>query len=549
MLKVLENPLYYLDNFHHVIEWISKRYQDILNKDETNFLQQFLALPQASRALFVRMVMRKGQFFRESKLTYSEIGPSSDAVSFLCDLGWVTLNPHIDIDRLFTLLTKSEINTTFQLSSVEKKLLKSDQLEMLRISYTEAKPFSEWGSVCTDAVYQILNKPLCDRLRLIFFGNLRQDWSEFILSDLGIYVYEKIDLPSSSRGFQSRQDIDDYLALHLCKERFYNRVPIDDVLQELDLCLPTNLWLIRRKDKLLFEIGQHLEKQKNWEHAFRIYITTAYPGVRLRTIRVLEKNNQAQLAAQWLEKAMQAPESEAEYQQLCRIAPRLNRKLQLPPLAPVNKTPIPEIHLRLPAPDSSFFVEGTVRDYLHQDDTPVFYVENGLINSLFGLLCWPAIFAAIPGAFFHPFHQGPVDLLSTDFHVRRLTEFDACFCELDSDQYRQTMCQRFKEKRGIQCPFVFWHMLNDELLCLALDCIPAIHLKKLFQRILFDIKTNRSGLPDLIQFWPKERRYNMIEVKGPGDRLQDNQKRWIEYCLRHMIPISVCYLAWDEELV
>lgn len=27
---------------------------------------------------------------------------------------------------------------------------------------------------------------LCDRLRLILFGNLAQDWSEFVLADLGI---------------------------------------------------------------------------------------------------------------------------------------------------------------------------------------------------------------------------------------------------------------------------------------------------------------------------------------------------------------------------
>ena len=27
---------------------------------------------------------------------------------------------------------------------------------------------------------------LCDRLRLMFFGNLRQDWAEFVLTELGL---------------------------------------------------------------------------------------------------------------------------------------------------------------------------------------------------------------------------------------------------------------------------------------------------------------------------------------------------------------------------
>jgi len=78
----------------------------------------------------------------------------------------------------------------------------------------------------------------------------------------------------------------------------------------------------------------------------------------------------------------------------------------------------------------------------------------------------------------------------------------------------------------------------------ALACIPAAHLKLMFQRILADVCGNRTGLPDLIQLWPEERRYRMIEVKGPGDRLQDNQKRWLAHARRHEIPVAVCYVQW-----
>ncbi len=79
---------------------------------------------------------------------------------------------------------------------------------------------------------------------------------------------------------------------------------------------------------------------------------------------------------------------------------------------------------------------------------------------------------------------------------------------------------------------------------MALDCLPAAHLRLWFERMLCDITTNRSGFPDLVQFWPTERRYRMIEVKGPGDRLQDNQTRWLNYCLDHGMPMAVCYVTW-----
>ncbi len=33
-------------------------------------------------------------------------------------------------------------------------------------------------------------------------------------------------------------------------------------------------------------------------------------------------------------------------------------------------------------------------------------------------------------------------------------------------------------------------------------------------------------------------------MKGPGDRLQDNQRRLLEFCVSHQMPVSVCYVRW-----
>ena len=79
MLRVLENPLYYLDNFQDVLSWIGTRYADLLSIEETQFIADFGALPLPSRALFVRLVMRKGCLFRASKLNYPEIGDTRAA--------------------------------------------------------------------------------------------------------------------------------------------------------------------------------------------------------------------------------------------------------------------------------------------------------------------------------------------------------------------------------------------------------------------------------------------------------------------------------------
>jgi hypothetical protein len=546
MRKVLENEFYYLDNFHRVLEWIAERYDDLLLDDERDFIAAFGALPQPARALFVRMVMRKGTLFRASKLNYAEIGCPVEAARHLLPTGWVASDPVVSLDELFELLLKPELASIFRLSLHEKGARKSDQLAALRTEFGDARAFSHWYRDSTDVVYSILVKPLCDRLRLIFFGNLRQDWTEFVLSDLGVFKFEKVEFSAGARGFRHRGDVDDYLALHHCKERFNAGEALDQVLHALPIDPFDNDWINSRRERLLFQIAQHVEKQKDWRGAVDLYTRCRFPGARGRAIRVLEKDGQYGRAFTLLTQAQAAPESDAERQQLARIAPRLRRQLGHEKMPSRRNPAVARFDLQLPMPQQAWWVEGVVRDYLQREEAPVFYVENALINALFGLLCWRAVFSAIPGAFFHPFHRGPADLFSADFFHRREQAFSQCLAELDSDAYRATIRSTYCDKFGIQSPFVFWEALSEQLLDLALECIPAAHLKKWCERILLDIKANRTGFPDLIQFWPAERRYNMIEVKGPGDRLQDNQMRWIEYCAAHDMPISVCYLQWSQ---
>ncbi|HAT34006.1 MAG TPA: nuclease [Janthinobacterium sp.] len=546
MPNILENPFYYLENFHRVLEWIVERYSDLLSEEESTFIARFPLLPQASRALFVRMVMRKGSLFRASKLVYPEIGDTHAAAAPLLALGWLENDPLLTLEQLFELLHMPEIGAIFRPSLRGKSGPKAAQLEALRLEFPGQFRFSAWYEASGDHLYQILGKPLCERLRLIFFGNFRQDWSEFVLSDLGVYKYEKVEFSPASRGFHQRRDIDDYLALQRCRERFLDNAPAAEVLRELADSAPDNDWLASRRDKLLFQIGQHLEKSGACDAAFAVYADCRYPGARVRAIRVLEKSGREADAFERLGSAWLAPENEAERQQLLRIAPRLRRKLGHARLAATAAAAVPRLDLSLPMPAEPGPVEHLVCAHLTRADAPVYYVENTLINALFGLLCWSAIFKAVPGAFFHPFHRGPADLHCADFQRRRARDFEACLAQLDTQQYRATILDNYAAKAGIESPFVHWDMLDGQLMCLALDCIPAAHLKKWCERILLDIKANRSGFPDLIQFWPAEKRYNMIEVKGPGDRLQDSQKRWIDFCASHDMPVTVCYLQWLE---
>lgn len=545
MIRTLENRFYYLDNFHTVVNWIGERYDALLDDAERGFIARFAGLPQASRALLVRMVMRKGELFRSGKLHYEEIGDPCEAAALLADAGWIERDEHLSLDELFSLLTKSEIESLFRVH-IRKGARKAEQLEALRSTFTGTRPFSRWHPETDEQVYRLRIGTLCDRLRLMFFGNLHQDWTEFVLSDLGITRYEKVAFPASAQAFRDRRDVDGYLHLFRCRERFEAGEPLEMVLADVPAQPLDNHWIEQRRARLLFHVAQEYERARDWNNALRLYTGIRYPEARVRTIRVLELSGRHEEALSLAQVAAHQPESDAEQQQLQRMLPRLLRRAGLPKPAPRAPVPVARIDLLLPQPQDDYSVEELVRAHIDTPKAPAWYVENTLINSLFGLLCWQAVFTPVPGAFFHLFHTGPADLHSADFRLRRATEFDDCLAALETQRYKDIIRLHFREKYGIQSPFVFWDMLDERLLETALECIPAQHLKKWFERMLLDIRANRSGFPDLIQFWPQERRYRMVEVKAPGDRLQDNQVRWLEFCAAHGMPVEVCRVQWKE---
>ncbi|MCF4996790.1 VRR-NUC domain-containing protein [Pseudomonas syringae] len=542
----LDDPFYYLNNFRQVLDWLELRYADVMSDEEHAFIRDFKTLPQAPQGLLVRMVMRKGVHFRLGKLSYPEIGDIALAAQPLLARGWIDAQAPLAMAQLFEVLLKEEILLAFKADIDQPKGKKADWLPLLAERFPDERCFSDWCPDLDDRLFSLTLMDLCDRLRLMFFGNLHQDWSEFVLADLGIFTYEKVEFCADSRGLRSRADVDACLFLHDCQQRFEAGEPLEDIARQIGALDFANPWLQRRRGKALFQIGQYCERIAEFALALRIYRDCAYPGARLRMIRVLERTEEYALALELGTLADQCPESAAEQQGLQRILPRLRRKLGGPALKRAAPRPVVRLDLHLPRVDPALTVEFHVQAHLHEDEGPVHYVENSLINSLFGLLCWPAIFAPLPGAFFHPFQRGPVDLLNEDFQERRAALFQACMAELDDGRYADTIRERFVSKWGVQSPFVFWGALSEALLEQALACLPAEHLKHWFNRLLLDIKANRAGMPDLIQFWPQRKTYRMIEVKGPGDRLQDNQMRWLEFCHEHQMPVTVCYVQWSE---
>lgn len=216
MLPDLPDPFYYLANFERALASLNARCADLFDDAEQRFVQGFGALPRDSRALFVRMLMRKGPDFRASKLDYAEIGCPRAAAAPLIAAGWLDGAPVLALDALAALVTKAELQTLAARLAVGlavgavTRATRAETLEALQGAAPEARSWSAWFPRSADTVFHLSAAPLCERLRLMFFGNLRQDWTEFVLADLGVYRYEPVPLDDASRAFQQRADIDAY---------------------------------------------------------------------------------------------------------------------------------------------------------------------------------------------------------------------------------------------------------------------------------------------------------------------------------------------------
>jgi tetratricopeptide (TPR) repeat protein len=161
---------------------------------------------------------------------------------------------------------------------------------------------------------------LCERLRLMFFGSFREDWAEFVLSDLGIRRYENVPFDSAARAFQSREQIDHFYALYRLRELIHEDAPSEQVMAAIPAALSDRSWIETRRSKLLFVLGQKQERAGRLPEALNAYEESRLPEARVRCVRVLERLGRFSEAASMLGRIEESSASELETQHAARFA-------------------------------------------------------------------------------------------------------------------------------------------------------------------------------------------------------------------------------------
>ncbi|MEM6457021.1 MAG: hypothetical protein AAF772_18170, partial [Acidobacteriota bacterium] len=425
---VARNPDYYVDNLSAIFDAVRTHDADLLRAPETHFLDAWDALCDDARRLYARLIARKGPWFRRDRLTrddgapiYDEIDRLDDAIDRLQDARLLdvhapdrradagsAIDPSDDDEaaraRLHGWLHTLRINELTALAAAvdapteARRGRKAARIDALLAD----RPVAALERVVLERVGAMLRPGGGDALRvlrLLFFGNLGQDWTVFILRDLGIVRHADYPIVADLRPIASRDAVDDRLALHDARQLAEMLLHSGELAPAVALAQAVRDrpggWhpsVRARVDRLLCKVGRALERARRAglapadalaeqanvgvlaEQAMALYAAAEAPPARERRARLLAAVERVDDALTLCDRIAEAPRDETERVFADRFAHRLRRaRGEVPPRRRPKR---PQRTLELPGPPEGP-VESAVLEALDARDQPGVFAENG----------------------------------------------------------------------------------------------------------------------------------------------------------------------------
>lgn len=538
---------YYQNNCRTLFGFVVEQYGELLDDEAQAQLRCYRNLSDDAQRLFARLLTRKGPLLRIDSLGYAEIADLAGALTELTQHHFIVRQPAAPADQILALLKKPELLTFADeylggRVPLPKQLKKEQMVCALLSQRTEAQLLHpirqalDWLKVADTDLWWLV--------RLLYFGDAVQDWSAFVIRDLGMVRYEPVSM--RSKRFTNRAD----LQLDL-QYRRYSQLSrrIDEfpgLAAVLLACMTgeqarrqplTDRFVRARRDRTLVRLGRWHERLAQPQLACQAYASVQLHPARERMVRVLHKHGDTAQAASWLDKIRTQPLSDEEAQFAERFGKRGGGHQP-----PVTEIEIDHVRSDVEAQGLELYLQQA--EHRHADVEYMWgaHVENSLLRTLTGLLYWEAIFADVPGAFTNPFQFGPNDLYQEDFVSPRrelIHQIEATLQE--DDALIEALLQTSERKQGIANSLVSWRLLQHIPLQAFIEAMPAADIRKLCHFMIRHLAERKSGLPDLFVAYAPGC-YELVEVKGPADQLQPGQRVWFKHFARLGIPARVLKL-------
>jgi len=197
------------------------------------------------------------------------------------------------------------------------------------------------------------------------------------------------------------------------------------------------------------------------------------------------------------------------------------------------------------------------------------HCEGSLFRTLFSLLMWDVIFFPVPNVFQHPFQSIPLDWGTNSFYLARREVIENRLAEIASwprptgfgrmaSDHKSNSDPNIVNMRGhisyaleeiwikqfgVRCRPMNWDAWTLEVLQFTAEAIGGHALSLICGVLARDFRHWCSGLPDLALWRDPSNTcvFKMVEVKGPRDRLSNQQIAWLRL-LSGKVNIEICHV-------
>lgn len=507
---------YYRDHFVEMLTFVSDVYGSIFADEHHAFIARFHGLTRDAQCLLIRMVNRRGPVFNPVAFRYAEIDDLKQALDDLTACGQSRLVEEDDYEAFVTCLSKDALVGGAKAAGFADVRASWAKPKIVQY-FLENISFKTAVDHCGGRDFVALQKtqPIAFLLYL-YFGKTEVDLKTFALRDLGIVRTN--DASSFSARFADGDEARACFHYSRLLDRLeqksiavYQRA-VADILDGPD-CVSDYAFDLR--SRAACQAGQFFEKRGDPELAQQLYRAGASSECHERLARLLYAAGYKASAEELLRRMIDDPASDDEFVFASDFYARKfgGRRTGLcTELLRAGRTiTVDDAHRGNP--------EAGVAGVMRRQGYRVFFAENTLWQSLFGLVFWDELFES--GQLPSGFDWMPQCLKDRTFSRLFAEQIEQKLGEIRSGRglalLLKTIATRYGRPNGI---FAWRHVQMDGLRAL-LEGIAPEGITAILRLMCEDFRATHDGFPDLMLV--KDGAVSFMEIKAEGDVIRRNQ--------------------------
>ncbi|KYH01767.1 exonuclease domain-containing protein [Bradyrhizobium sp. DOA1] len=517
MAKLPQLPAYYyLDHFVEMLGFVQRTYKPVLGPDHSAFITRFEHLSRDARCLLVRMINRRGSIFKRSLFSYPEIDDVERAIRDLIAASHARALCEADYAAFVSCLPKDVLITGAQAAGrgdVRKSWSKPKFIDY----YLESIPFSVAAQHCGARNFIALDgtRPI-EFLLYLYFGKTQVSLKNFALRDLGILRTNRetsfgarfTDAEEALASFHYSQVLD---SLEEGSELAHRRAAID-VLSG-PAC--TTQYAGDLRNQAAHQTGLFFERAGESDLARQLYRAGSSPDCNERLVRLLYNEGDKAEAETLLQRMIDDPASDGEHLFATDFYARKfggrRTGLYTELLRSGRTITVDDTYRGNP--------EAGVAGVLRREGTEVFFTENVLWHTLFGLLFWDELFEStrMPSAF----DWLPHCLKDRSFRRLFAATIDEKLTAIASGASLPLILRTVAARWGRPNGIFSWDHVQVEALRALLEGSNPAGIANIIGSMCDDFRGMRDGFPDLMLV--QGGKVSFMEVKAEGDVIRRNQ--------------------------